>query len=96
MDHYVKLLARVDKSNEVLQQCCSIIEELNILEPFTIEVATGDGTEKKFDEIADSFRDPRVWWIKDGEWWKNNIWGKPSSYGKVYLKKDKWTKYYIE
>ena len=44
-------------------------------------------TEKKFDQIADTFRDPRVWWIKNGEWWKNNIWGGPSSYGQVYLPK---------
>ena len=53
-------------------------------------------TEKKFNEVADTFRDPRVWWIKDGQWWKNNIWGQPSSYGQVYLKKEMWTKYYIE
>ena len=53
-------------------------------------------TEKKFDEIADTFRDPRVWWIKNGEWWKNNIWGGPSAYGQVYLPKNQWQKYYIE
>ncbi len=53
-------------------------------------------TEKKFNEVADTFRDPRVWWIKDGQWWKNNIWGQSSCYGQVYLKKEKWTKYYIE
>ena len=53
-------------------------------------------TEKQFDCIADTFRDPRVWWIKNGEWWKDNIWGEPSSYGSVNLDKDKWQKYYIE
>ena len=53
-------------------------------------------TEKQFDCIADTFRDPRVWWIKNGEWWKDNIWGEPSSYGSVNLDKDKWRKYYIE
>ncbi|MDO8592417.1 MAG: N-acetyl sugar amidotransferase [bacterium] len=42
-------------------------------------------TEKEFDRVADTFRDPRVWWIKNGEWWKDNVWGKPSSYGKVNL-----------
>ena len=42
-------------------------------------------TENEFDEIADSFRDPRVWWIENGEWWKDNIWGSPSSFGKVRL-----------
>jgi N-acetyl sugar amidotransferase len=31
-------------------------------------------TEKKFDEVADRFRDPRVWWKdKDGNWKKDNI-----------------------
>lgn len=42
-------------------------------------------TEEEFDSVADTFRDPRVWWIKNGEWWKDNIWGGSSSYGKVYL-----------
>lgn len=42
-------------------------------------------TEKEFDQVADTFRDPRVWWIKDGQWWKDNLWGKPSPYGKVHL-----------
>lgn len=42
-------------------------------------------TEQEFDRIADGFRDRRVWWIKDGEWWKDNIWGEPSSYGPVCL-----------
>lgn len=44
-------------------------------------------SEREFWETADTFRDPRVWWIKNGEWWKDNIWGSPSSYGDVYLKK---------
>ena len=53
-------------------------------------------SEEKFDQSADRFRDPRVWWIKDGEWMKNNLWEKPSSYGKVCLQEDQWNKYYIE
>jgi N-acetyl sugar amidotransferase len=44
-----------------------------------------DMTEEDFWKIADKFRDPRVWWIDEGLWWKDNIWGEPSSYGKVYL-----------
>jgi len=44
-----------------------------------------DMTEYEFWSIADRFRDPRVWWINDGMWWKDNIWGEPSCYGKVYL-----------
>ena len=32
-------------------------------------------SEKEFDEVADSFRDPRVWWKdKHGNWVKDNIW----------------------
>jgi N-acetyl sugar amidotransferase len=42
-------------------------------------------TEQEFDAIADGFRDPRVWWIRKGEWWKHNIWGGSSSYGPVNL-----------
>ncbi len=53
-------------------------------------------SEKKFDEVADTFRDPRVWWIKDGKWMKVNIWGKESSYGKVLLPKNKWSQFFVE
>ncbi len=42
-------------------------------------------SEEEFWEIADSFRDPRVWWIEDGQWWKKNIWGGSSAYGEVHL-----------
>ena len=52
-------------------------------------------TEKEFDEVADTFRNPRVWWIKDGKWWKDNVWGKPSSYGKVNLTPQKAKKYQL-
>tara|TARA_Y100000294_G_scaffold70435_1_gene66797 strand:- start:117 stop:1343 length:1227 start_codon:yes stop_codon:yes gene_type:complete len=44
-------------------------------------------SELEFWKTADTFRDPRVWFIKNGEWWKNNLWGGFSSYGKVYLNK---------
>lgn len=44
-----------------------------------------DMTEQEFWNIADTFRDPRVWWIKDGLWWKADAWGGCSSYGKVHL-----------
>ena len=42
----------------------------------------------EFWKIADSFRDPRAWYIKNNEWWKCNLWGGHSSYGEVYLNKD--------
>ncbi|MDP3157114.1 MAG: N-acetyl sugar amidotransferase [Archangium sp.] len=41
--------------------------------------------EAEFDAVSDTFRDPRVWWIQDGQWWKNNIWGSSSSFGPVHL-----------
>ena len=46
-------------------------------------------SENEFWTIADNFRDPRVWYIKNGQWWKDNIWGTPSPYGDVYLNKTK-------
>lgn len=30
--------------------------------------------EGDFDRIADTFRDPRVWWMEDGHWNKQNVW----------------------
>ena len=48
-----------------------------------------DMKEDEFWQIADTFRDPKVWWIQDGQWWKDNIWGKPSAYGVVYLSMEK-------
>lgn len=50
-------------------------------------------TEKEFDEISDRFRDPRVWWISGGNWWKDNVWGEPSSYGTVHLSEENQKKY---
>jgi hypothetical protein len=29
--------------------------------------------EDRFDRIADTFRDPRVWWTEDGEWKRHEI-----------------------
>jgi len=44
-----------------------------------------DMSEKEFDHICDTFRDPRVWRIEKGYWFKENIWGQPSAYGPVHL-----------
>jgi hypothetical protein len=52
-------------------------------------------SEEEFWTTADKFRDARVWWIHNGEWWKDNVWGAPSSYGKVHLAKQEQTKYKI-
>ncbi len=53
---------------------------------------TGTSAEE-FWKVADSFRDPGVWWIKDGSWWKDNVWGEASSYGKVHLDPEQQKKY---
>ena len=55
-----------------------------------------DMTEQEFDAIADTFRDPRCWWITDGQWWKANAWGEASAYGPVHLPREKWDKYIQE
>jgi hypothetical protein len=34
--------------------------------------------EDEFDRIADTFRDPRVWWREDGEWRRHEL--KDSNY----------------
>ncbi len=44
-----------------------------------------DMSEEEFWRTADRFRDPRVWWIENGKWVKDNIWGSPSAYGEVHL-----------
>jgi N-acetyl sugar amidotransferase len=54
-----------------------------------------DWTEERFDYVADTFRDPRVWWIEDNKWWKNDITGKPGSYGKVSLSAEEQSKFKI-
>jgi imidazoleglycerol phosphate synthase cyclase subunit len=36
-------------------------------------------SEDEFDRIADTFRDPRVWWHEDGRWVKANMWDRATS-----------------
>lgn len=42
-------------------------------------------TEEEFDRVADGFRDRRVWRVRDGQWYKDNVWGGESAYGPVHL-----------
>ncbi len=44
-----------------------------------------DMKEDEFWRIADKFRDPRVWHIKNKQWYKFDITGEFSPYGDVYL-----------
>lgn len=39
--------------------------------------------EERFDRIADTFRDRRVWRIENNQWIKKNVWGGESAYGEV-------------
>lgn len=50
-------------------------------------------TEDEFWRIADTFRDPRVWWIEAGQWWKDTLWGEPTAYGAVHLPIEMQSKY---
>ena len=52
-----------------------------------------DMSEKIFWEIADTFRDHRVWEIKGDTWYKTDIDGVTRGYGKVYLTKEKINKF---
>ena len=40
-------------------------------------------SEFEFDKVADGFRDPDVWWIKNNNWWKLDIDGKERPYGAI-------------
>lgn len=40
-------------------------------------------SEDEFWRVADGFRDKRVWRVENGQWVKDNIWGKSSAYGAV-------------
>jgi len=53
-------------------------------------------TEDEFDRSADQFREPSVWWIKNGEWWKRDIDGESRSYGPVTLSVAEQQSYYRE
>ena len=52
--------------------------------------------ENIFWKVADKFRDPRVWWIKNNQWYKYNLWGGYSPYGYVYLNKDEKEKFNLK
>ena len=40
-------------------------------------------TEEEFDKTCDTFRDPRVWRIEDGQWAKDCVWGSSERFGPV-------------
>ena len=52
-----------------------------------------DMSEEEFWRTADKFRDPRVWWIENGQWHKDNIWGGSSAYGAAHLSQQEQQRY---
>lgn len=52
-----------------------------------------DMSHSEFWEIADSFRDPRVWSIQEGRWSKETLWGEKEDFGDVHLPRGEWFKY---
>lgn len=53
-------------------------------------------TEDEFDLVADGFRDPKVWFIRDKQWCKIDIDGEERLYGTVHLSEKNSEKYYTE
>jgi N-acetyl sugar amidotransferase len=41
-------------------------------------------SEEEFDRVCDTFRDPRVWRVEDGQWVKDNVWGSAAAYGQAH------------
>lgn len=47
----------------------------------------------EFWTVADTFRDPRVWSIEEGQWVKDTVWGAREAFGKVAIPESLWPKY---
>ena len=67
-----------------------ILDKINIKPNIPIETPPADipienMTEEEFDHICDTFRDPRVWKIENGQWVKENIYGESSPYGNIHI-----------
>lgn len=78
-----------EKGIELVQKYDHVIDEKSLQHFLSM---TGMDREEFF-RTADKFRDPRVWWIENGEWYKDNLWDEPSSYGKVLLSEEEQKKY---
>jgi N-acetyl sugar amidotransferase len=89
-DIRAKLISRKNAVSEVLKRDCIKSKDLKRWLKYV------GWDEKKFDVVCDQFRDPRVWWIKNGYWVKKDINGKQASYGKVLLSKNFWSKFFVE
>tara|TARA_B100000965_G_C19563232_1_gene745560 strand:+ start:159 stop:1373 length:1215 start_codon:yes stop_codon:yes gene_type:complete len=52
-----------------------------------------DMSKDEFWAVADTFRDPNVWWIENKKWFKRNLWDEGSSYGEVNLSDEQINKF---
>ena len=88
---------------KVLPNGRAVVQGINMVKKYDSVVSSDlyywldyvDMSEQEFWNIADTFRDPRVWWIENGKWCKYNIWGEASSYGDISLNKNQ-IKDYVE
>ncbi len=78
-----------EKGMELVKQYDHVIPEKSL--QYFLQMTSMDRDE--FFRIADTFRDPRVWRIEKGQWWKDNVWGGQSAYGEVKLPKEAWGKF---
>ena len=76
----------------------NLVKKHDHLVPYDLKVWLKyvDLSEEYFWKKTDTFRSPKVWWIKNNKWYKDNIWGVPSSYGRVNLSYKDQKKYIID
>lgn len=67
------------------QQAVMLVKRYDSVRPSDLDrwLTYVDMTEDEFDQVCDTFRDPRVWWIENGQWYKDNLWGEAAAYGVV-------------
>jgi hypothetical protein len=67
------------------QQAVMLVKRYDSVRPSDLDrwLTYVDMTEDEFDKVCDTFRDPRVWWIENGQWYKDNLWGEAAAYGVV-------------
>ena len=92
-DHTTKdirggILSREEATEIVLKRDCIKSNDLARWLDYT------GWNEAKFDSVADRFRDPRVWWIRNNKWCKKDIDDVERTYGKVHLDTKQKEKFY--
>ena len=92
-DHTTKdirggILSREEATEIVLKRDCIKSNDLARWLDYT------GWNEAKFDSVADTFRNPRVWWIRNNKWCKKDIDDVERTYGKVHLDTKQKEKFY--